>query len=396
MRCSCGLAGAVTAVVGALAVRAAPLKRSDSSPLPDDAVALIKQRLIESATDTWTSGTYVEALLELDYPELSVFSSSSGTYPPPSSASPPYEVESIVASWASKRPSWTKELAYENGGAAADPAALGVGWLVAAAFADDDTKAVYLAQARQEVNYLLNSVPRTGDGAISHRPPGESPSLWADYVSMVPPFLAYYGVATSDRSLVAQAYTQIKLYRAHLQSSSSGSWKHVVGGGSFEDAGLWNTGNGWAAHGIVRVLATMQASPWSESFANEKTDLADWATEILTSAFSHLKSDSLLPNYYDAASSSYFSDASGSALLAAAAYRLAQVSGTSSEYLVETASTIRSAVNGKINQSTGWVSPVVNPLSFKAQSSASPEAEAFLLLLEAAWRDYYSSIASSS
>jgi len=94
MRCSCGLAGAVTAVVGALAVRAAPLKRSDSSPLPDDAVALIKQRLNESATDTWTSGTYMEALLELDYPELSVFSSSSGTYPPPSSASPPFSYAS--------------------------------------------------------------------------------------------------------------------------------------------------------------------------------------------------------------------------------------------------------------------------------------------------------------
>lgn len=174
-----------------------------------------------------------------------------------------------------------------------------------------------------------------------------------------------------------------------MQSSSSGSWKHVVGGGSFDDAGLWNTGNGWAAHGIVRVLATMQASPWSESFADEKTDLADWATEILTSAFSHLKvrrsrisrasalltlarlsqSDSLLPNYYDAASSSYFSDASGSALLAAAAYRLAQVSGTSSEYVVETASTIRSAVNGKINQSTGWVSPVVVRCTFREASS---------------------------
>mgnify|MGYP007026579432 CR=1 FL=1 len=37
-----------------------------------------------------------------------------------------------------------------------------------------------------------------------------------------------------------------------------------------------------------------------------------------------------------------------------------------------------------------------NPLSFKAQSSASPEGEVFLLLLEAAWRDYSALVALSS
>ncbi|GAA5913729.1 hypothetical protein JCM8208_003868 [Rhodotorula glutinis] len=395
MRCSGALAGAaVAAVASALTARAAPL--SASAPLSDNLVNLIKQRLNESATDTWTSGTHMEALLELDYPELSVFSSA--TYPPPSSSSssPPYEVDSIVARWASRRPSWSKELAWENGGAAADPAALGVGWLVAAAFEDEATQATYESYAKQEVNYLLKSVPRFSDGAISHRPPGEAPSAWADFCSMVPPFLAYYGVATSDRSMVEEAYNQLKLYRSHLQSSTSGSWRHVVGGGSFADAGLWNTGNGWAAHGIVRVLATMQNSEWDATFADEKADLASWATEILTSAFSHIKSDGLLPNYYDSASGSSFSDAAGSALLAASTYRLAQLGGTSSPYLLNTAATIRSAVNSKISSSTGWVSPVVNPLSFKAQSSASPEGEVFLLLLEAAWRDYSALVALSS
>ncbi|GAA5849294.1 hypothetical protein JCM9279_006440 [Rhodotorula babjevae] len=393
MRCCGALAGAAAAAVAsALTARAAPL--SSSTPLSDNLVDLIKQRLNESATDTWTSGTHMEALLELDYPELSVFSSAS--YPPSSSSSPPYEVDSIVARWASRRPSWSNELAWENGGAAADPAALGVGWLVAAAFEDEATQATYESYAKQEVNYLLDSVPRFSDGAISHRPPGEAASAWADFCSMVPPFLAYYGAATSDRSMVEQAYTQLKLYRSHLQSTTSGSWKHVVGGNSFTDAGLWSTGNGWAAHGIVRVLATMQNGEWNATFSDEKADLAEWATEILTSAFSHIKSDGLLPNYFDSASGSSFSDAAGSALLAASAYRLAQLGGTSSSYLVNSAATIRSAVNSKISSSTGWVSPVVNPLSFKEQSSASPEGEVFLLLLEAAWRDYSALVALSS
>jgi len=197
--------------------------------------------------------------------------------------------------------------------------------------------------------------------------------------------------------MVEQAYTQLKLYRSHLQSSTSGSWRHVVGGESFTDAGLWNTGNGWAAHGIVRVLATMQNSEWNATFADEKADLATWATEILTSAFSHIKvrpfflssssqgrsrssrstssssqSDGLLPNYYDSASGSSFSDAAGSALLAASAYRLAQLDGTSSSYLINSAATIRSAVNSKISSSTGWVSPVV----------VRPAFPLFVLLLE--------------
>ncbi|BGP44127.1 hypothetical protein JCM10450v2_008350 [Rhodotorula kratochvilovae] len=388
MRRSFALAAAAAAVTGAL-VGAAPLA-SDTAPLDDGLVTLIKQRLNESATDTWTSGTYMEALLELDYPSLSVFSSAAY---PPSSPTSPYEVDSLVASWAAQRPSWTNELAYVNGGAAADPAALGVGWLVAAAFADEGRKEALLAQAKQEVQYLLQSVPRMSDGAVSHRPPGESASLWADFISMVPPFLAYYGVATSDRSYLESAYTQIKLYRAHLQAPS-GSWRHVVGGGQFDDGGLWNTGNGWAAHGIVRVLATMQNSQWNDTFAEEKADLAVWATEILANAFQNLKSDGLLPNYYDRASGSSFSDAAGSALLAAAAYRLAQLGGTNSTWLLRVAATIRAAVNAKINTSTGWLSPVVNPLSFKEQSSASPEGEAFLLLLHAAWRDYTASASS--
>lgn len=146
----------------------------------------------------WVGGTQMEALIELDYPSLSVFSSA--TYPPSASAKPT-ELSSLVHKWASLRPSWTNQLAYENGGAAADPAALGVGWLVAAAFADDSTKQTYLSEAEQEVNYLLNSVPKTSDGAISHRPAGEPVSLWADFISMVRQPLFFFLAFVSPNSV---------------------------------------------------------------------------------------------------------------------------------------------------------------------------------------------------
>lgn len=37
------------------------------------------------------------------------------------------------------------------------------------------------------------------------------------------------------------------------------------------------------------------------------------------------------------------------------------------------------------------LSPVVDPESFAAQGDSSPEGEAFVLLMEAAWRDWFES-----
>lgn len=45
----------------------------------------------------------------------------------------------------------------------------------------------------------------------------------------------------------------------------------------------------------------------------------------------------------------------------------------------------------RISSSTGILSPVVDPLSYGSELSASessPEAEAFVLLMESAWRDW--------
>ncbi|GAA5831677.1 hypothetical protein JCM11251_000791 [Rhodosporidiobolus azoricus] len=388
----------VIAVVGIFATfasitQAAPLA-SDLTPLADSTVQLVKQRLSESATDSWVAGTQLEALIEHDYPSLSVFSDAD--YPPPSDPVPT-QVTSIVLKWAAKRPSYTKELAYESNGAAGDPPALGVGWMIAAAAegaaGDESTQSTYMSQVKQQVDYLMNSVPRTSDGAISHRPSGEPVQLWADFMYMVPPLLAYYGVATSNSDLIREAWNQCRLYRQYLKGST-GAWKHIVLGG-WQDNGLWNTGNGWAAAGLVRVYATIVNSKYSEDFVDEAADLVDWTNEILTASFYNLKSDGLLPNYYDSARGSSFSDAAGSALLAASAYRLAQLNSTAVPYnTLQHAATIRAAVNGKVSTSSGWLAPVVNPLSFKERSSTSPEGQAFVLLLQSAWRDYLSSSSS--
>lgn len=129
---------------------------------------------------------------------------------------------------------------------------------------------------------------------------------------MVPPFLAYYGVITSNITLLQQAYTQIKLYRNYLRDPK-GLWKHVLLGSSGIDEGHWSTGkkrevyfqthkfsyahqgNGWAAAGMLRVLATIKNSQYANSMKSEQEDLANWVIEIQNEMYSHLVSLNLQP-----------------------------------------------------------------------------------------------------
>jgi hypothetical protein len=44
--------------------------------------------------------------------------------------------------------------------------------------------------------------------------------------------------------------------------------------------------------------------------------------------------------------------------------------------------------NGSLIDTQGWLSPVVNPWSFREKGEKSPEAQAFLLAMHAGWRDW--------
>jgi rhamnogalacturonyl hydrolase YesR len=128
----------------------------------------------------------------------------------------------------------------------------------------------------------------------------------SDSVSMVPPFLAYYGVLTGNRSAVAEAYNQIRLYRNYLRDSKAGGlWTHIVLGNG-TDSGHWSTGefyflavsffllellvigNGWAAAGMLRVLGTMKNSQYSSSFMDEQNNLMSWVLEIQDGMYSNI------------------------------------------------------------------------------------------------------------
>ena len=71
---------------------------------------------------------------------------------------------------------------------------------------------------------------------------------------MVPPFLAYYGVMTRNRSAVAESYDQIRLYRNYLRDESNHSlWRHMALGDK-QDTNHWSTGSPRAAPLSVRLI----------------------------------------------------------------------------------------------------------------------------------------------
>lgn len=268
------------------------------------------------STHSWEYGTAAEALLELYNPELSVFSPNAF----PNDKAPKVDVDSFPALCYARR---FIELDRPNGtlidgdGATGDPASLGVSALMIG-----QSEPQYLQASSRQFSHLNNSIPRWPNGAMSHRE--AYPELWADFIAMAPPFIAYYAFAADDSEAIKTAIMQCFLYRQVLKPNDTGLWKHIVGPEN-QDLGLWSTGNGWAAYGMLRVLAALCHVEKLKTDSNAdiaKADLFHWVGEILNSAMRAGKDENgLLRNYLD--DETWFGETSGTSLLTAAVYRLA-------------------------------------------------------------------------
>ncbi|KZT60763.1 hypothetical protein CALCODRAFT_522895 [Calocera cornea HHB12733] len=353
--------------------------------LSDAQIALVRGNLQQSAKQAWELGTEAEALTELDYPTLAVFSSWS--LPPPLSLNASYnasEVISIATKVVQAKPANSQPLVSADG-AVGDPPSIGVAVLLANYTGAQGAN--FASAATGQLDYLLYTAPRSSSGAISHR--SEQVQLWSDFVYMTPPFIAYYGAVTQNQTLLALAYQQISLYRDALRDSS-GLWRHIAMGSGTDD-GHWATGNGWASAGCLRVAMTIYYSAFGSQMQNEVSDLIGWAQEIVGAVWSYQVRDSpqsngTLLNYVDDSSS--FADSAGTALLASVSYRLATLPVHASYSTVPQAEKARQLVFGPALGSDGWLSPVVDPYQYPDPGSQSPESEAFVLLLQAAYRDW--------
>ncbi|OCH84943.1 Six-hairpin glycosidase [Obba rivulosa] len=436
----------------ALLMSLAVLAFARAQNLTNDQLNAVKSNLIQGAKQSWELGTESEALTEFDTASYSVVNGSS--VPPPLGSAPSSlgEVLAIAKNVvsnltiSSSSPDTPQPLDLPSGGAAGDSASLGFAVLLANWTGQGATDGLnYAAAATAQLNWTLTVVPRTSDGAISHRI--EQVQLWSDSMYMVPPFLAYYGALNNNQSLLQEAHDQISLYRNYMRDTSAGGlWKHILMGNQSQvDEGHWSTGNAWAAGGMIRVLSTIQHSQFSGKMKNQVKDLISWTSEIHNAMYPHLTSDMLFTNYAD--DNSTFLDAASTAMLASTVYRLALLGGVHTH--VPLAEQCRRAISAPLNSTNGgnsapalqrrqaasatasgpsshassaassgssrassgsasptsssapaptqsllhfdgemWLTPVPNPDSWTVAGQHSPESQAFVVEMYAAWRDW--------
>lgn len=339
----------------------------------------VMSRALNLSSHSWEYGTAAEAYLELTTPEYSVFNSKAfphGKVP---------RVPATIPSLAYAKPNirTNNQTLIDGDGASGDPAALGV----SAILLGQSDKA-YFDAATREKQHLLTQVPRMSNGAISQR--DSNVAAWADFMFMAPPFLAYYAVATNDVGLLRETVRQCGLYRQLLQVNGT-YWQHIVvqdnSGGA--DSGIWSTGNGWAAGGMVRVLATLQN--WegqNEVCSTERAQLVGYIKEIIDGAMSSPLDKGLLRNYLN--DTTWFGENSGTALLASVTYRMAVLAPeVFGKKYISWADKLRKVVATYV-QPDGTISPNVNPLGWGDRNpfvTGSPEGQSFGVFLYTSYRD---------
>lgn len=193
---------------------------------------------------------------------------------------------------------------------------------------------------------------------------------------MIHPALASWSVEVQDTSYVLEAAKQAGLYREILQANTTAAWKglwtHIVGPES-QTLGIWLTGNGWAAMGMSRVLATLLHWPATANTSkSQQANLKKWIYEILHGAMNtELASNGLLKNYLvggpkgqDDPPSADYGDATGTAMIAAVVYRMAVMDpGSTSQSYLTWAGKLLKAVS-RVVSSDGLVTNTVNPLNW--------------------------------
>lgn len=200
---------------------------------------------------------------------------------------------------------------------------------------------------------------------------------------------------------MTQAYVQISLYRSALFDADVSLWRHIYPNttdspGYITDPYHWSTGNGWAAAGMLRVLATIKNSAFASQFQKEMADLDDWIIEVHTGMSNHLPTSGIFFNYADQRQAvtddaPSFPDAASTALFASTVYRHIVLSNPPNySRILAAAEAARNALYSNDGQmhfdGNGWLMPVVDPAAFLNQGSMSPEAQCFVLQLQNNWQ----------
>jgi unsaturated rhamnogalacturonyl hydrolase len=157
----------------------------------------------------------------------------------------------------------------------------------------------------------LMKAPRTKDGGIWGRQ--EGPELWIDYIYMICPFLAKYGLVTNDKKYIDEAYLQFSVHAKHCVDAESGLGRHCwcEKPNHFPQSMLWARGNGWMVAGGVDLLALVPEHPSAKATKEttrralnamrEVQDRSGYLRHILDDPLSKLEASATLMFAYAAA-----------------------------------------------------------------------------------------------
>jgi hypothetical protein len=160
-------------------------------------------------------------------------------------------------------------------------------------------------------------------------------------------------------------------------------------------------GNAWAAAGMLRILSTMNHTTGGISLLGQQANLTQWINEILVASWGHqvrpctsvatllyLRVFRMTMDHFLMTDPTSFSDMSATALLASVTYRMAVFPKNTS--LIEPAIRALSIVKEHVDVD-GWLQNTTDPITFQTPLPAgqhSPEGQAFVLLLQAAWQAF--------
>ena len=244
-----------------------------------------------------------------------------------------------------------------------DPAAAGEAVLLAAEITGE---VLYREAAQKMASWLIDSPYRSERGALYHFQ--DLREIWVDSLAMAPPFLALAGYPS-------EAVEQIDLLRDALWDPEQRLFRSKWSDESkrFPEKGFWGTGNGWAAVGLVRVIAALPAS-----MDAERNRLTGYLDELLERCVEMLPSGGLYFNMMEDPSS--FVEVNASQMIAHAIYRGIR-DGIVGAHYAQSADVMRSAALARVDD-RGFVRGVCGAPSFD-KPGVSPEGQAFHILMEA-------------
>lgn len=139
---------------------------------------------------------------------------------------------------------WKTPVDADRPGSPADPASLGIQALLLAMRMSRLTDSslpspeAYGAAAQRQALHIVHNATKFAlndtHAAISHR--YHPAQAWGDFVYMVPPFLASYGIATRSHDFLRAAVRECELYNVILSTNimlpdgrvCAGPWRHIV------------------------------------------------------------------------------------------------------------------------------------------------------------------------